>query len=102
MTLELCCHKMRKAVKDLNKFGGSDATLRPRVTIKFFLDAISDKDLSTAITVIRNNVMVSTLNNAISSVQTQHIGVLATASRHISFLKGGGGGGGGNAVATST
>jgi hypothetical protein len=84
---------MRKAVNNLNEFGGSDARLGPRVAIKFFLDAISDNDLSTAITVIRNNVTVTTLNDAITSVQAQHIGVLATAARRISSLKGGGGGG---------
>ena len=91
MTLELFCHKVRKAVNDLNEFGGLDARVGPRVAIKFFLDAISDNDLSTAITVISN----ATLDDAIRSVQAQHIGVLATAARRISSLKGGGGGGGG-------
>jgi hypothetical protein len=87
---------MRKAVNDLNEFGGSDARLAPRVAIKFFLNAISDKDLSTAITVICNDVtVVTTLDNAIRSVQAQNIGVLATVTRRISSLKGGGGGGGG-------
>jgi len=94
LTLESYCHKMRKAVNDLNEFGGSDARPGPRVAIKFFLDAISDKDLSTAITVIRNDVTETTLNNAITSVQAQRIGVLATAARRISSLKGGGGNGG--------
>jgi hypothetical protein len=86
---------MRKAVNDLNEFGGSDARLGPRVAIKFFLDAISDKDLSTAITVIRNDVTVTTLDDAITSVQAQHISVLATAACRISSLMGGGGGSGG-------
>ena len=100
LTLKSYYHKMRKAVNDLHEFGGSDARLGPRVAIKFLLDAISDKDLSTAIMVIRNNFMVTTLDNAITSVQARHIGVLATAARHISSIKGrggGGGGGGGNA-----
>jgi hypothetical protein len=35
LTLELYCHKMRKAVSDLKEFGGSDARLGPRVAIKF-------------------------------------------------------------------
>jgi len=86
---------MRKAVNDLNEFGGLDARLGPRVPIKFFLDAISYKDLSTAITVMRNDVTVTTLDDAITSVQAQHIGVLATAACRISSLMGGGGGGSG-------
>jgi len=69
LTLESYDHKMRKAVNDLNEFGGFNARLDPRAAIKFFLDAISDKDLSTAITVIRNNVTVTTLDDAITSVQ---------------------------------
>jgi len=100
LTLESYCHKMRKAVNDLNEFGGSDARLGPRVAIKFFLDAISDKDLSTAITVIRNDVTVTTLDDAITSVQAQHISVLATAACRISSLMGGGGGSGGGEAET--
>ena len=41
------------------------ARLGPRVAIKSFLDAITDKDLLTAITIIRNNVTVTTLHDAI-------------------------------------
>jgi hypothetical protein len=69
LILESYCRKMRKAVNNLNKFGGSEARLGPRVAIKFFLDVISDKDLSTAITVIRNDVTGTTLDDAITSVQ---------------------------------